>query len=312
MISIRFILPLESRTMIGKDEVRGTGKNSGNRINDVERGLSHPKQMSSMKQSSTPSTPRSSVDKLFVYDSHPSRPLGCNYFQQAFYPHASVVGVANWDEFTQALARYSSIQTLIICVHGSQGGLEIAGRIPTQRQTYDYFRNTGARVTETIHFECCNVMRDPVFASHIVADIVDPGTRVIGYTLYHMSGHITVEFPIGISVAECQAILDRYIWPGQGTYWFPDTPTASWLASNPGTHTLHLHWFGSRGSNLPPPRTQGRFRSRDHIFRETLVDRNISNYREAAEIRNIHIRGPEPIPLRIIITDVAAVSAGGP
>jgi hypothetical protein len=295
--------------MYSKTEVRGTGKNSGNQINDEDRGLSFPERKSSTKQSQ----PMPSVNMLFIYDSNPSTPTGCTKFQPVYYPNATVVGVADWNGFTQALAQYSQIQTLIICVHGMPGALNIGGRVPSSTQTRSYFRNSGVQVTSAIHFESCNVMRNPSATAQMVADITGSGTIVTGYTLYHKTGTVDVNIPTGTSEASIQNILDRYIWP-DGTYWLQGTPTASALAHNPGQHTLVLEWFGSTvDPSLPPPRTSPtQMRSSSHVRRANLRDRNVGTFQEAESVRTFYSGSPVPRLERITITNVAAVSAGRP
>lgn len=299
--------------MYSTTDVRGTGSGSGNQITNEDRGLVFPgrnpqQRATSHKSSKEAQVPqRPTVNTLFIHDTNANPPLlYMNLVQQFYYPNATVVGIANWEQLTQALSQYSQIQTLVINAHGEPGSLAIGGRGPSVSEMRSYFGRSQVRITEAIRFESCNVMRNPVSTAQMVQDIVTPEAEVRGYTLYMKHAPIYVQIPSGSSEAEIQRnYLDLY----RG-YWCPGTPTASYLVAHPGPHTLLLQWFGSDMSlDLPPQRTSPtQLRSRSHVSRSQMTEHRVNTFSEAAAVRSRYASPGEITLEEIIITNVADVA----
>ncbi|HET7418460.1 MAG TPA: hypothetical protein VFJ61_12630 [Solirubrobacterales bacterium] len=243
------------------------------------------------------------IGTLILYDAGETAiAKAAGAIQSGFYSSGTLVGVRTWRELTAALARYSSISTLVLFFHSAGGQLIFEGEDPTAEDVRKRFAASGVKVTGAIRFEGCNIMLNPVTTAYLVSGIAGAGAAVSGYTHFSLFNDITV--PPGFPRAQAQALLASY-----AGFWIPGTPGADSVAASRAALKLWLRWFRDEYDETPvPARAAGAEPPRGFIPTSKLEERTVTSGEDALTLEK-ELDVPVHPAARVTVTDIAAVAA---
>jgi len=247
-------------------------------------------------------TAKPTITTLILYDlGDADITAAAPVLKSGYYPGGALQGVQTWKEMTAALAKYSTINTLVMFFHSAGGQLIFEGENPTAQFINQQLAASGAKVTGAIRFEGCNIMLAPVTTAYLVAGIAGPSATVSGYTFYSLYNHVTVS---GLPRDQAQALLDSY-----AGFWVPGTPTADSIAAAKSQLTLWQRWFRSGYDKAPiPPRTPGADPPRGFVPVSKLEQRGAKSADEALKLEK-ELEAPVNPAALVTVHNITGVAA---
>jgi hypothetical protein len=222
--------------------------------------------------------------------------------KSGYYMSGTLQGVSTWKELTAALAKYSTIQTLVMFFHSAGGQLIFESENPTAASVRERLAASATKVTGTIRFEGCNIMLEPVTTAYLVSGIAGPSAVVSGYTYYSLFNHLTIS---GFSRDQAQALLNSY-----ADFWIPATPTADAIAASKTPLKLWQRWFRDEYNEDPlPQRPAGTDPPKGFVPLSRLEQRTVKSGDDAVKLEGELQAAPVHPAALVTVHNIAAVAA---
>lgn len=252
---------------------------------------------------SKPGPVKPTIGTLILFDaSDKAVANAASAIKSGYYKSGALQGVSTWKELSTALAKHSTIQTLVMFFHSAGGQLIFEGENPTAASVQERLAGSGVKVTGAVRFEGCNIMLEPVTTAYLVSGITSPGAVVSGYTYYSIFNHLKVS---GFSPDKAQAFLDSY-----ADFWVPGTPSADAIAASGTELKLWQRWFRDDYVEDPlPPRAAGANPPKGFVPMSKLAQRTLKAGDDAVALEKEFQTAPVHPAALVTIRNIAAAAA---
>jgi hypothetical protein len=132
--------------------------------------------------------PPAKIGTLYLYspddDAERERDVA---FGRLRYPGVKSRAISSWTSLVTTLKAHPRIGTLVLNTHGVPGGLKVGSWMGGQ-EAGDFLKQSGAKA-DTIVFEGCMIMREPIEAAQIANGL--GASKAIGYDWWHYTSRHT-------------------------------------------------------------------------------------------------------------------------